>query len=240
MVQPTFTANIAVYNQLDNLKIILRALEKQTYDDFEIIVCDDGSSDGTKDFMRQWYPEVKYFWQEDKGFRLAKSKNNGISAAEGKYFVSLEGDVVPHPTLLEEYEKVMDDKTIALGVRHDIEMFPEELDFEKYDSYVVQRDFRIPQLRQIEKIYNPWRLCSGCNVCFPTDKLKEVGGWNEDYEHYGYDDYEVCLRMVMAGCEIIACEEAYGYHLKHPLRESTAKNEAILKNLERKYHESSN
>jgi GT2 family glycosyltransferase len=237
---PLFTINVAVYNQLDNLKLILKALEMQTFKDFEIIVCDDGSNDGTMEFVNQDENDrVRYFWQNKKGFRLAKSKNNGVRATKGKYFVSLEGDVIPHFKLLEEYKRWVKPKRVIYGVRHEIEWLPEEIDFEQLDRCVTLRDYRLAALKELPIHNRPWRLCSGCNFLIPTDTLKDIGGWNENYTHYGVDDYEVCLRLAMAGCDFMALPEAYGYHLKHGIRESRDENWRILEKLEEEYENSS-
>lgn len=236
-----FTVNIATYNQLTYLKKVLEALEQQEFKDFEVIVCDDGSSDGTREWMEENNPDVKYFWQEDKGFRIAKSKNNGIRAAEGEYFLSLEADVIPHPTLLKVYNfwAKLNPDTVLLGVRHDIDGLPEELDWDLMHKSIVAKDFRLPDFRLWDRLVKPWRSVSGCNVLFPTQTLRDIGGWNEEYKHYGVDDWEVALRMVMKGCKIQPVPEAFGYHIKHDLRESTDINLEMLKALEERY-ESSN
>ncbi len=234
---PLLTVNIAVYNQLDYLKYIINALNRQNFEDFEVIVTDDGSSDGTKEWATT--QDFVYRWQDDEGFRIAKSKNMGIKAANGKYFVSLEGDVVPNFGLLKAYAENVAPNRIIFGVRHDVTRLPEKLDFTMLDRMVISKDWRTANLEKLNTISNPWRLCSGCNVLFPTDKLREVGGWNEEFKHYGIDDYEVCLRMIMAGCEIMYLPEAYGYHVKHELRETVPDNIKILEDLEAKY-ESSN
>lgn len=230
---PFFTVNIAVYNQLDNLKLILEALDAQTFNDFEIIICDDGSSDGTKEWVENYVSGVKYFWQEDEGFRLAKSKNNGIRAAEGKYFISLEGDVIPHYNMLAEYRMWAKPDLVLYGVRHDVPSFPKTLDYDWLESNIIGRDFRLMALRQLRLTEKPWRLCSGCNVLMPTDRLKEVGGWNESFKHYGLDDYEVCLRLHVAGCEFAGVSAAYGYHKRHEIRETIKDNLKLLEEAER-------
>jgi len=227
-----FTCNIATYNQLPILKLILSALENQPFKDFEIIVCDDGSSDGTKEFMAT--KPYKYFWQEDIGFRLAKSKNNGIRAAEGDYFISLEADVIPNKNMLLEYNMWAKPDTVIYGVRHDIEGIPDTYDSEVLDTKIVSRDFRMDDLRNLANIVKPWRACSGCNFLIPTSKLKEIGGWNENFKHYGVDDYEVCLRLYNAGCKFVPCIGAYGYHIKHDLRGTIDENVKLLEEAERK------
>lgn len=235
MERPTFTVGLATYNQLEQLKLVVEALGRQTFKDFELIVCDDGSSDGTAEWAET--QDFEYIWQEDDGFRLAKSKNNGIKKAKGLYFLSLEADVIPHFRLLEEYKIWARPDTIMLGVRHDILQLPDELDFDKLDSMIVSKDFRGNTLRMVSKVDRPWRLCSGCNFVMPTDKLQEIGGWDENYRGYGIDDWDVCLRLVSAGCKIMAVPGAYGYHLRHEQRELPPENYKRFEKLERLYYE---
>lgn len=233
MDNPLISVNIATYNQLPILKKIIDALGDQEFKDFEIIITDDGSSDGTK----EWATEqgFNYHWQEDKGFRLAKSKNMGIAVARGKYFLSLEADVIPNYRLVSAYAKNLSPNTVILGVRHDIESVPTELDYQALDKSIVAMDWRVDRLRRLGQLEKPWRCCSGCNALFPLDKLREVGGWNEAFTHYGIDDYEVGLRMMLAGCDVMALTAAYGYHIKHDLRETVDGNVKILEDLEAIY-----
>lgn len=233
-----FSVIVATYNQLPSLKLVLEALGEQTFQDFEVIVVDDGSSDGTKEYMEKNHPDIKYVWQEDKGFRLAKSKNNGIRISEGEYIIVIEADVVPDKELVATYKFWSKPDLVILGVRHDVDAFPDSLDYGYLSGHIVAGDWRTNALRQIKRVDRPWRLCSGCNVCFPATVLKEIGGWNENFTHYGIDDYEVCLRAVMAGCKIQPLPAAFGYHLKHDIRESTNENLKILTDLEKQYEAS--
>lgn len=233
MDSPLITVNIATYNQLPILKKIIEALGDQEFKDFEIIITDDGSSDGTKEWAVGG--GFNYHWQEDKGFRLAKSKNMGIAVAKGKYFLSLEADVIPNYRLLSAYAKNLVGDSVILGVRHDIVSLPDKLDYKVLDKSIVGMDWRMDRLRRLGILEKPWRCCSGCNALFPTDKLREVGGWNEAFTHYGIDDYEVCLRMMMSGCKLIALPAAYGYHIKHDIRETVDDNVKILEDLEEQY-----
>jgi GT2 family glycosyltransferase len=237
---PEITVNVAVYNQLANLKLILEALSQQTYKDFEISITDDGSSDGTKeefDGVTEYKGiPLRYQWQEDIGFRLAKSKNMGIDKARGKYFLSLEGDVIPNKRLLEQYAKDMKEDGVIYGVRHQVLEFPKELDFAQLDRAIVEPDWRMEQLKRLYATSKPWLLCSGCNFIMPTEKLREVGKWDEEFQSYGGDDVDVALRLFAGGCDIGANIDAYGYHLKHKEREEIQEHRDKIGKREKEYN----
>lgn len=232
---PLFTVNIACFNQLENIKVILEALKDQTFKHFEVSITDDGSHDGTKEYCTKLMEDgnlpftFRYLWQEDKGFRLAKSKNMGIKEAQGKYFLSLEGDVIPHKDLLREYLQRLTkvswqetlDNQVLLGVRHEIKQLPTlPLDYDKLDEQVFSTDFRMVALGawQLQNMIpdKPYMFASGCNLLLPTKELKEIGGWDEGYEGYGKDDFDVVMRLIhFKKSDISPCIQAYCYHIDH-------------------------
>lgn len=225
---PFFTVNIAIFNQRNNIPVILEALKNQTYSNFEVSITDDGSSDGTKEYCQKLMEDgtlpftFRYLWQEDKGFRLAKSKNLGINTARGKYFLSLEGDVIPNDQLLSQYKQVVQQNEVVLGVRHEIKELPTlPLNYAKLDDLVFSPDFRLEGLnnwqRGITNVEKPYMWASGCNLLLPTKELKEIGGWDEGYEGYGKDDLDVAMRLMhFKGTHIKPCISAYCYHIDHP------------------------
>jgi len=106
---PHISAIVATYNRLNLLKLCLRALERQTFKNFEVIVVDDGSNDGTEDFMKDFLLNTSlrciYCWQEDKGYRLAAARNIGIKFSNGHFLVFLDADMIANPNLLYGYWK---------------------------------------------------------------------------------------------------------------------------------------
>lgn len=88
---------VAVYNAKDFIERALDSLLKQTFNDFEIIIIDDGSTDGTLQVInkrllevRAGSPEVKLISRENKGISLTRSE--GIRVASGDYFIFLDSD----------------------------------------------------------------------------------------------------------------------------------------------------
>lgn len=92
------TVIISVYNKLEQLKNILRVLNEQIILPNEVIITDDGSSEKIEDKLKNIIPKLKYkikhIWQEDKGFRLSASRNNGLINAKGDYIIFMDQDIL--------------------------------------------------------------------------------------------------------------------------------------------------
>ncbi|MBY6032511.1 glycosyltransferase family 2 protein [Marinobacter daepoensis] len=85
VVTPTF-------NRADYLPVAVESVLAQSMADFELIVVDDGSTDGTEELMQRYLsdPRVKYFYQENQGQSVAR--NRGIDEARGQYICFLDSD----------------------------------------------------------------------------------------------------------------------------------------------------
>lgn len=89
MEMPLVSVIIPCYNQGHYLQDAIKSVLKQTYNNWEIIVIDDGSKDNTREIAES-HAEVKYVYQENQG--VCAARNQGISLANGKYFVFLDAD----------------------------------------------------------------------------------------------------------------------------------------------------
>ncbi len=95
-----FTVFTPTYNRVHTLPRVYESLKNQTLKDFEWLIVDDGSSDGTKDIVMQWQKEgfltIRYFYQENSGKHIAINK--GVSEANGDLFLFTDSDdwLVPH------------------------------------------------------------------------------------------------------------------------------------------------
>jgi glycosyltransferase involved in cell wall biosynthesis len=84
---------IPTYNQSKDLNRCLLSLVDQTFKNFEVIICDDGSYDDTKQIVRQFHSklEIKYLYNANFG-GPAHPRNCGIKAAKGEYIAFLDSD----------------------------------------------------------------------------------------------------------------------------------------------------
>lgn len=97
---PLFSVVIPTYNRLSLLKEALASVGAQTFTDCEVIVVDDGSTDGTAEWLRQ-QPRLRSFVQTNRGPGAAR--NRGAKEARGKYLAFLDSDDVWFPWTLKTF-----------------------------------------------------------------------------------------------------------------------------------------
>lgn len=107
---------VPAYNAMRFLPQTVKSALSQTWQDLELVVVDDGSSDGTAAFVEQ-YPDIrmKLVRQTNKG--LAAARNSGIAASQGKYIALLDADDLWEPTKLEEQVARLTDRP-EIGLVH--------------------------------------------------------------------------------------------------------------------------
>jgi glycosyltransferase involved in cell wall biosynthesis len=91
-------------------RYILQAIESvfsQTYDDYEIIVVDDGSTDNTEEAVKPYWERIRYFYKEHGGD--ASARNFGTRKANGEYLVFLDADDLLMPKKLEIQATILDE-----------------------------------------------------------------------------------------------------------------------------------
>lgn len=115
---PKVSVIIATYNRAVHLSETLSTLLKQNYQDFEILVVDDGSTDSTKEIMESYlkkYPhKAKYLYQKNSGPSVARNK--GIKEAKGDIVIFLDDDAIAAPNFVKKHLEAYRDNHI-LGAR---------------------------------------------------------------------------------------------------------------------------
>lgn len=106
---------IPVYNQAEHLANCLVSIQKQTYDNFEIIIINDGSTDNIieviEKFKQIFGPKIIYSEQENRGASAARNK--GAKLARGEYIIFCDADVIMETIMLELMLKTLKDNPHA-------------------------------------------------------------------------------------------------------------------------------
>jgi glycosyltransferase involved in cell wall biosynthesis len=106
---PRISVIIPTYNRADLVGETIESVLRQTFDDFEIIIVDDGSTDATKEVVRRFDGSIKYLYQENHGRCYARNK--GFEASSGDYVCFLDSDDVLNPRMIERQVSLLESKS---------------------------------------------------------------------------------------------------------------------------------
>ena len=101
------TLIITTYNWPEALLLVIKSVRLQSILPDEIIIADDGSTKETREVVNSFKNDVLmniiFSWQEDKGFRAARSRNNAIIRSTGDYIILIDGDTILHTNFIKEH-----------------------------------------------------------------------------------------------------------------------------------------
>jgi glycosyltransferase involved in cell wall biosynthesis len=104
---PFFTVIIPLYNKENFIENTLKSVFAQTFEDYEIILINDGSTDNSETIVLKYQDKrIRYFSKENQG--VSKTRNFGIKLAESDYICFLDADDYWFPTFLEEIKLAID------------------------------------------------------------------------------------------------------------------------------------
>lgn len=190
---PRISIVIPVWNGEDRIAATLDALSRQTASDnlFEVIVVDNGSTDGTVDIVRR-YPFATLLSEPKPG--SYRARNRGVAVARGEYILFTDGDCIPVPEWVEEaLKEIKRDPGIGIWAGQ-IKMFREP----GAAFFSARYDRLIAGFNQKENAEAG--RCVTANWLCRKETLLAVGGFNDEAMSVG--DAECAGRFVNAGHQI--------------------------------------
>ena len=113
---PTVSVIIPTYNRVHLIRRAIQSVLNQTYQDFEVIIVDDGSTDNTEEVVKSFNdPRIRYI-RHEKNKGAATARNTGIKAARGKFIAFQDSDDEWLPEKLEKQMKVFENTPAKVGV----------------------------------------------------------------------------------------------------------------------------
>jgi glycosyltransferase involved in cell wall biosynthesis len=200
--EPLVSVVICTYNRRALLRHCLTSLFTQTFpkDDYEIIVVDDGSTDGTQTLLQgvaqEAGPALSALRQENKG--SAAARNLGISNARGRIIASIDDDCVATECWIENAIPYFADDNIV-GVQG--QTLPAE---------PVRLQFFPPRFSYTLEVRDAVWTHPTCNMFYRKQAILDVGGFNETFKICA-EDVDLALRLERVG-RIVFSKDALVHH----------------------------
>lgn len=188
MKLPEVSVIVPTYNRADLIRDSIDSVLNQTFQDFEIVVIDDGSTDNTKNIVEEYSDSrIKYFYQKNAGLNAAR--NSGIRESCGKYIAYIDSDDIWEPTKLEKQVRVLE-KFPDVGL-----VYCGSSLIDENGSPAGKRPLISHRGYVFEKIIKYNFLYNGSIVLFRRDCLEKVGLFDE--QTVRMTDWEFYLRFAI-------------------------------------------
>lgn len=229
---------ITTYNSPDKLRLCLESVRRQRVMPDVITIADDGSDERTRivvdEFRRQLQIPVLHVWQEDKGIRVARSRNNAAAVTDADYIIGIDGDLVLHRRFVADHIRFATPGAYLKGGRCKLNAtVTERLCMEgvvprltPFMSGVKRKRANLlhcmPLARWLAPRYRrnkPGVL--GCNESYYRSDMLAINGYDESYEGWGGEDTDFIVRLKLSGVRKLHLKFAgIACHLWHQERKS--------------------
>jgi GT2 family glycosyltransferase len=214
---PKVSIIVVNYNGKHLIAECIDSILRQTYVDYELIVVDNGSTDGSVVFLNERYKDRISLIQNRTNLGFAGGNNVGIAASTGVFIALLNNDAVADSQWLEKltYEAEVSDETYGMWAskilfydkRKVIDtaghlIYPDGLNRGRGKGETDSGKFNIK-----EEVIFP----SGCAALYSKKMLDVLGGFDNDFFAYG-DDTDIGLKARLAGWRCLYVPTAFVYH----------------------------
>ncbi len=212
---------IPTYNRAESLRKVLSALEEQAlpWELFEVIVVDDGSTDGTSSVveksMKSSSMKLRYLWQENK--KQGAARNHGLKHVRMPLVVFIGDDIIPSRDFLANHLKRhnsenIDDRLVVIGHTK----WSREKSVTPFMEYIHEYgyQFGFSIMEDINDL--PFNFFYTSNISLSRNFLQAQDVvFDEDFDSYGWEDIELGYRLKNQGMRLCFESGAAAYH-DHP------------------------
>ena len=249
---------VPTYNRKNLLEYTLKSFINQTMNknDYEVIVCDDGSNDNTFELVKNYIDKIniKYCFHKHDGFRAALTRNTGINIAKGEICVFIDSGMVACEKFLEEHynnHKINQANCIVTGSILGFKLSKESEDelkkifdinylnesFIKISSnekFCDERDYILNHIGADMNLWPaPWIYFWSGNISVKKEELQKIGLFDENYVGWGGEDTDLGIRLYLNNLKYVYTQKAQAIHYPHP-QTSISKEEFNNRVIQRK------
>ncbi len=206
-MKPLVSVVIPTFNRQRFIKRCLDSLVYQTFKEFEVLVCDDGSNDKTADVVKTYKDKLslKYYWHKNFG-GPARPRNQGIKCSKAPYIAFLDSDDWWLPCKLEE--SVSHINAGADVVYHDLFLAMNENQkwfWRRAKTYMVHEPV-------FDDLITRGNLLTNSSVVIRKACLETIGGLSEDKDLVSWEDYDCWLRLSMHSHRFMRINQTLGFY----------------------------
>jgi glycosyltransferase involved in cell wall biosynthesis len=227
MNSPLVTVIVTTYNRYELLDRCLKSLKSQNYENFEVFIYDDGSSDQTKEIFEDsdcaWNNEFvrfTYIWKENWG-GPAKGRNEGLKWAQGEWCSFLDSDDWWNPQRLSELSKYFVNNDV---IYHKLQFYNKNGPMKKTTND------RTLTTSVFKELLIKGNCLSNSATIFKKELAFRVGGVSEERHFQAVEDYELWLKMASHTDKFYFLNKILGYYWIGDDNISQA-SEAYVKNI---------
>lgn len=205
-----FSLILPVYNSESFLKETLKSISEIEYEDFEVIIINDGSTDSSRNICINYCEKLENFkfYENEKNIGLIETLNKGLLLANGKYIVRVDSDDLIHKLILQEYTKKIKEIQVTNFL----------LTSNSY--YIKGQKILRPIFRycvkseNIKKIILLENQINHPTACFPNYKKNNLFYGNESEVKY-FEDCDLWIRMISNNYEVFKTDKVYLFYRVH-------------------------
>lgn len=206
---PRFSVIIPTHQSRDYVLAAIRCALGQTVSDLEVVVLDNGSTDGTTEAVSAIDdPRLIYRWQEDSGLP-ADSRNKALALASGQWACFLDADDTWVPSKLERVAAVIDADPDVTMVAHDVRMV------DTTGSVIKRRGYALDDRPLYDQLLYRGNFLTTSATCVRRDAIGMAGGFDTRADYFTVEDYDLWLRIAETGARLAMINEPLGDFLVH-------------------------
>ena len=201
---------VPLYNKADYVRKALESIVNQTFQDYEVIIVNDGSTDNSLDVAEKFFEHLDDRWIDDRltiisqtNAGVAVARNNGVAKSKGKYVCFLDADDWWEPTFLEEMDKLIQEYPEA-------GLYATNYVYYKSGNTRVWLDFKTGYLNYAHAylIQPAMPVWTGA-ACMPRKVFDEMGGFPVGIK-LG-EDFLLWAKTALS-YKVAFCEKALAYY----------------------------
>lgn len=204
---PLVSIIVASYNHVNYIEACIKSICQQTYKNIELIVIDDGSSDGSDVLLERLRQKYGFSFEKKKNQGLCNTLNRGLSLIKGDYVCCFASDDIMMLDRIEKQVQVMESNSQAGACSGNM------ISIDAQGEVLLKQKMREKKVLTFDDIFlGKVRGAPAPTVMIRKSALDVVGGYDPEIK---IEDLYMWLKITHAGYTIIHSSDLYSYYRQH-------------------------